>query len=70
MGNILTIRLPRDLEDWLDEAARKSGLSRGAIVRRELERARQSGEKPWMRLVGSIEGLPADLSTRKGFSRK
>ena len=69
MGNTLTIRLPQDLAGWLEEAAQRSGLSRGEVVRRELERARRAAKKPWMRLVGCIENRPADLSMRKGFSR-
>jgi hypothetical protein len=36
----------------------KSGVSRG----------RASGKQPFLRLAGAAEG-PADLSTRKGFSR-
>jgi len=70
MGNMLTIRLPQDLAEWLDETSRKSGLSRGLIVRRELERARKASDKPWMRLAGDIKNKPPDLSMRKGFSRK
>lgn len=70
MGNTLTIRLPEDLAEWLDEASKKSGLSRGLIVRRELERARKASDKPWARLVGALKDGPNDLSMRKGFSRK
>jgi predicted transcriptional regulator len=69
MSNTLTVRLPEDLADWLDETAQESGISRGAIIRMELERARKSSEKPFLRLAGTITG-PANLSTRKGFSRK
>ena len=71
MSNTLTIRLPQDLASWLDETARKSGISRGRIVRMELERARKTSNQrqPFMHLIGSIEG-PPDLSMRKGFSRK
>ena len=69
MGNTLTVRLPEDLAEWLDEAARTSGLSRGGIVRMELERARKSPKRPFLRLAGAVDG-PADLSMRKGFSRK
>jgi predicted transcriptional regulator len=69
MGNTLTVRLPSDLADWLDETARKSGVSRGRIVRAELERARSTSKQPFMRLAGTISG-PRDLSTRKGFSKK
>jgi hypothetical protein len=69
MGNAITIRLPRELAEWLEETSRKSGQSRGEIVRRELERARKQGAKPWAHLVGDMEG-PRNLSMRKGFSPK
>jgi len=69
MGNTLTIRLPEELAEWLARTARKSGVSRGRIVRMELERARRSAKQPFLRLAGAVEG-PPDLSMRKGFSRK
>jgi predicted transcriptional regulator len=69
MCNTLTVRLPADLAEWLDQTARKAGVSRGRVVRAELERARKSARQPFLRLAGALEG-PADLSTRKGFSRK
>jgi len=69
MGNTLTVRLPEDLAEWLERTARRAGISRGGIVRMELERARASGKQPFLRLAGAVEG-PAGLSTRKGFSRK
>lgn len=69
MGNTLTVRLPDDLAEWLDETAHETGVSRGAIIRRELERARKSSKQPFMRFAGIIEG-PPDLSMRKGFSKK
>ncbi len=70
MGNTLTVRLPDDLSVWLEEKARKTGVSRGAIIRTELEKAKGAVEKPYMRLAGIIDGAPSDLSMRKGFSRK
>src|ERR1035438_8672495 len=69
MSNTLTVRLPQDLAEWLDQAARTSGLSRSGIVRLELERARKSLKRPFLRLAGAVD-RPAALSTRKGFSRK
>jgi hypothetical protein len=69
MSNTLTIRLPEDLVEWLDHVSRKSGLPRGRIVRMELERARDSAERPFLRLAGAAEG-PANLSARKGFAAK
>jgi predicted DNA-binding protein (UPF0251 family) len=64
----LRVTLPDDLASWLTEAARKSGISRERFVRIELERARKMSTKPFLRLVGRVEGAP-DLSTRKGFSK-
>ena len=69
MGNTLTVRLPDDLAEWLEQSARKSGVSRGMIVRTELERARSATKKRFLNLAGKIDG-PSDLSMRKGFSRK
>jgi predicted transcriptional regulator len=69
MSNTLTVRLPDELAEWLNDAARRSGVPRGRIVRMELERARKSSKRPFLLLAGKIAG-PADLSTRKGFSRK
>jgi hypothetical protein len=69
MSKTLTVRLPKDLAAWLDEAAKRSGVPRGRIVREQLEKARDHGSQPsFMRLAGSVQG-PKDLSTRKGFSR-
>jgi hypothetical protein len=69
MSNTLTVRLPRDLAEWLDDTARTTGMARGQIVRMELERARRSSPKRFIRLAGVIDG-PPNLSMRKGFSKK
>jgi hypothetical protein len=69
MSNTLTIRLPEDLAQWLEETSRKSGIPRGRIVGTELERARKSAGRPFLRLAGVVDGPPG-LSVRKGFSRK
>ena len=69
MGNAITVRLPEDLAEWLELAARKSGVPKGRIVREELERARSSAERPFLRWAGAV-ARPTDLSMRKGFSRK
>ena len=68
MSNTITVRLPEDLAEWLDEAARKAGVPRSGVVRDQLERARQAQAQPFLRLAGAVSG-PADLSTRKGFSK-
>jgi hypothetical protein len=57
------------LAEWLDDAARRTGLPKGRIIRTELERARASADHPFRRLAGAIVG-PSDLSMRKSFSNK
>jgi predicted transcriptional regulator len=69
MSNTITVRLPVDLAEWLTQTARKTGLPRGRIIREELEKARNSEARPFLRLAGAIAG-PKDLSTRKGYSKK
>ena len=69
MSNTLTVRIPEDLAQWLEETARKSGVPKGRIIRDELEKARRAEGQTFLRLAGTIDG-PANLSTRKGFSRK
>ena len=70
MSHILTVRLSKDLADWLKDASRITGLPVARIVRDHLERARtQELDRPFLRLSGRMSG-PPDLSSRKGFSRK
>ncbi len=69
MSNTLTIRLPRELSEWLRETSRKTGVPAGRIIREQLEKARRrGGNRGFLRLAGKIAG-PSDLSSRKGFSR-
>ena len=69
VSNTICVRLSRDLAEWLEEEARKTGVSQGAIVRNHLERERRGGaSKPFMRLAGAVRG-PRNLSTKEGFSR-
>ena len=69
MSNTITVRLPEDLAQWLNQTARKTGVPKGRIVREELERAKNSGEPGFLRWAGAVDG-PAGLSQRKGFSRE
>ena len=70
MSNTLTIRLPEDMIEWLKETSQRTGIPVGRLVREQLETARaQTGKKLFMRHAGTISG-PADLSSRKGYSRK
>jgi predicted transcriptional regulator len=69
MGHTTTIRLTKELADWLDEVAARTGLSRGRIIRDQLERARANARnRSFMKLAGVVRG-PKDLSSRRGFSR-
>ena len=69
MGHMLTIRLDKELADWIESVSKRTGVSQGQIVRAQLERARaEDKSRPFMRLAGTMKG-PRDLSTRKGFSR-
>lgn len=69
MGHTITIRLDRELAEWLERQSASTGMSQGRIVRDQLEKARMGGTvRPFMRLAGVVR-RSADLSTRKGFSR-
>lgn len=71
MSHTLTIRLTDDLLDWLKESSRRTGVPVGRLIRQQLEAAKvNGGQQRFMRHAGAIGGLPADLSMRKGFSRK
>ena len=69
MGQTITVRLTRDLAEWLEQTAADAGVSQGKLVRDQLERARAaSSTQAFMRLAGAVRG-PKDLSSRKGFAR-
>jgi hypothetical protein len=70
MSQTLTIRLTDELLAWLKETSRQTGVPMGRLVREQIEHARAKGGKQrFMRHVGAFSGGPADLSSRKGFSR-
>ena len=69
MSHTLTIRLSKDLAEWLENTSAQTGIPQGQIVREQLEKAKSaSRNQPFMRLAGCVQG-PKDLSQRKGFSR-
>ncbi len=69
MSRTITVRLPKDLADWLEQAAAKTGVPQGKIVRDQIEKAKAgSYPRSFMRLAGSVRG-PRDLSSQKGFAR-
>lgn len=69
MGNTITVRLPDDLAEWLNNTATELGVSQGKIIRDQLEKARTTEDRPFLRLAGKVSAAP-DLSVRKGFSTK
>jgi hypothetical protein len=69
MGHTITVRLDKDLAEWLERTAAETGVPQGRIVRQQLEKARKARPSPsFMRLAGVARG-GRDLSKRKGFSR-
>jgi hypothetical protein len=71
MNYKLTVRLTDELRQWLRDISRSTGMSVSRLIREHLEDAKaRSGKQRFMRHVGAMSGLPADLSSRKGFSRR
>lgn len=71
MSHTITVRLGAELAKWLEETAAQSGVSQGQLIREQLQKAKANGSrKGFMRLSGSLRGLPKDLSAREGFSPK
>ncbi|MBI5383658.1 MAG: hypothetical protein HZA90_03125 [Verrucomicrobia bacterium] len=70
MSHTITVRLNKDLADWLAKTAAETGVPQGQFVREQLEKAKSTGAgQPFMRLAGCIKGRPKDLSMRKGYSK-
>jgi Arc/MetJ-type ribon-helix-helix transcriptional regulator len=67
----LTVRLPEPLVTEIEAESRGRKCSKSDVVRERLQRgARPKGRKSTpldaiADLIGSVDGLPADLSTRK-----
>lgn len=65
----LTVRLPDDLVSNIEAESQERNISKSDIVRERLEAARGTGSRvagysKIEDLVGSVDGLPADLSGR------
>lgn len=79
---VLTVRLPEPLAASIEAESRARNVSKSDVVRERLERAAAAAEPSAPAhaiadLVGSVDGLPADLSGRKkhylrttGYGRK
>ncbi len=69
MSHTISVRLTNELAEWLQEAAGRSGVPQGRIIREQLEKLRAAQPaQPFLRLAGRVRG-PKNLSARKGFSR-
>ena len=79
----LTVRLPEALVAEIEEESRGRRVSKSDVIRERLKlparslRSRRTPADSIADLVGSIDGLPADLSARKkkylkatGYGRK
>ena len=70
MSHTITVRLNKELAEWLEEASKKSGVSQGQLVRDQLAKAKDSvGSRRYMRWAGYLKNGPKDLSMRKGYSK-
>jgi len=78
----LTVRLPQPLIADIEAESRGRKISKSDVVRERLQRAprqrsRTASLTAIVDLIGSVDGLPADLTTRKreylhttGYGRK
>jgi len=80
---MLTVRLPEAVVAEIEAESRGRKISKSDVVRERLQLAGGSARRPHASLdaiadlIGSVDGLPADLSTRKkqylratGYGRK
>lgn len=79
----LTVRLPERLVAEIEAESRERQISKSDVVRERLQHAGRPTQRPAASLdtiadlIGSVDGLPDDLSTRKkhylkatGYGRK
>jgi hypothetical protein len=67
----ITVLLTDELLRWLRETSKLTGQPMAHLVRDHIESAKNmAGKQRFMRYAGAIKGLPSDLSSCKGFSRR
>ena len=67
MSSTITVRLPEDLDQWLEQESRTTGLPKGRIVREQLELSRtRKARQAFLDLAGSVDEDPG-LSRKRGF---
>ena len=69
----VTLKLPKHLDDLLQRLARQRGISQSAVIREALEaygvEPKESALSRAGDLVGSLKGLPRDLSTNPKYMK-
>ena len=72
----LTVRLPERLVAEIDAESRERRMSRSDVIRERLQAANKSGRRSSTPLgligdlIGTVDGLPPDLSARKKYYLK
>jgi hypothetical protein len=66
----LTVRLPDELAAGIEAESRERKISKSDVVRERLNAAASGHKRPSVLdtitdVIGCVDGLPADLSTRK-----
>jgi hypothetical protein len=74
---IITVRLPEILAAQIEAESRERKISKSDVVRERLEKdLSKSPPSALADIIGSVDGLPSDLSTnkkrylREGYGRK
>jgi Arc/MetJ-type ribon-helix-helix transcriptional regulator len=65
----LTVRLPNAVAAAIERESRRRRISKSDVVRERLQEITRSSDRPptleaIAHLIGSVDGLPADLSSR------
>ncbi|HEV2948313.1 MAG TPA: hypothetical protein VGX70_13125 [Gemmataceae bacterium] len=72
----MTVRLPLSLVAEIEAESRVRKISKSDVIRERLQRGRKSSRRPSAAvegiadLIGSVDGLPPDLSARKKWYLK
>ncbi len=68
MSVTISVRLSEELNDWLENEAKKVGLPKSRIIKQQLERSRtEKARQDFLDLAGVVE-LDQDMSSRRGFT--
>ena len=65
MSHTITVRLTRELAEWLEMTAKKSGVPQGKIIRDQLERAKAALTFARQRTTDYLRDFPEDKYTHQ-----